>query len=130
MMTLCAQQRVAFEVQLADQGVIQSWVADVRIQVNSARLTVLHAAWRMDIVGKKAARSDVSAAKILIPQVVRDVVDRGIQVFGGACVPQDYILSYLYATARFLEVADGPDEVHRRSIARAELKASPLFEVM
>ncbi len=130
MMTTRAQQRVAFGVPLADQGVIQSWVADARIQVNSARLTVLHAAWRMDTVGNKAARHDVSAAKILVPQVVRDVVDRGIQVFGGAGVSQDYILSYLYATARFLQIADGPDEVHRRSIARAELKASPLFEVM
>jgi acyl-CoA dehydrogenase len=72
----------------------------------------------------------VSAAKILVPQVVRDVVDRGIQVFGGGGVPQDYTLSYLYSTVRFLQIADGPDEVHRRSIAHAKLKAKPIFEVM
>lgn len=130
MMTARAHQRVAFGVPLAHQGVIQGWLADARIQVNAARLTVLHAAWRMDTEGNKAARHDVAAAKILVPQVAREVVDRGIQVFGGAGVSQDYILSYLYATARFLQIADGPDEVHRRSIARAELKAKPVFEVM
>lgn len=105
-------------------------MADARIQVDSARLTVLYAAWRIDTVGNKAARHDVSAAKILDPQVVRDVVDRRIQVFGGAGVCQDFILSYPYATMSFPQVADGPDEVHRRPIARADLKVSPRFEMV
>lgn len=129
MMSTRAQNRIAFGVPLADQGVVQGWIADARTNVNAARLLVLQAAWRMDNEGSKAARHDIAAAKIMVPQVVKAVVDNGIQLFGGAGVSQDTMLSVLYAQARFLQIADGPDEVHRRSLARAEFKAEPLLKL-
>ena len=130
MMTARAKTRAPFGVLLADQGVVQTWVADARTQVNAARLLVLQAAWRMDVEGNKAARHDIAAAKIMVPQVVKDVTDRAMQVFGGAGVSSDTMLSVLYAQARFLQIADGPDEVHRRSLARAEFASAPLIRVI
>ena len=84
----------------------------------------------MDVEGNKAARHDIAAAKIMVPQVVKDVTDRAMQVFGGAGVSSDTMLSVLYAQARFLQIADGPDEVHRRSLARAEFASAPLIRVI
>jgi len=116
------QERTAFGSRLADQGVIQEWIANSRIRIDAARLLVLRAAWLMDTQGNKAARTDISAIKVLAPETARFVIDRAIQAFGGAGVSEDVPLAALYAQARFLQIADGPDEVHRRSVARAELK--------
>ena len=129
LMTARAQSRVAFGQLLSDQGVIQNWIAEARTSLNAARLLVLNAAWTMDELGSKEARHDIGAAKIMVPQVVKQIVDHAIQVFGGAGVSQDTILSSLYAQARFLQIADGPDEVHKRSLARAEFKSTPALKV-
>lgn len=129
MMTLRARTRAPFGVPLSEQGVVHTWIADARAQVDAARLLVLHAAWRMDRDGNKAARHEIAAAKILVPQVVKEVTDRGIQLFGGAGVSGDTMMSALYAQARFLQIADGPDEVHRRSLARGEFAATPTLDL-
>ncbi len=121
--------RVAFGQPLSEQGVVQGWIADARTHVDAARLLVLRAAWLMDEEGAKAARHAVGEAKIYVPQTVKRIVDDAIQLFGGAGVSQDTILTVLYAQARFLQIADGPDEVHRRSLARAELRAEPVLKV-
>lgn len=122
-----ARDRVAFGAPLIEQGVVQSWIADARIQVNASRLLVLDAAARMDAEGAKAARHDIAAAKVFVPQAVKTIVDHAIQVFGAKGLSQDTPLAMLYSQARFLQIADGPDEVHRRSLARAETRASPLL---
>jgi acyl-CoA dehydrogenase len=116
------QERSAFGSRLAEQGVIQEWIADSRIRIEATRLFVLRTAWLMDAQGNKAARRDISAIKVLAPETARFVIDRAIQAFGGAGVSADVPLAALYAQARFLQIADGPDEVHRRSVARAELR--------
>ncbi|MBF6538562.1 acyl-CoA dehydrogenase family protein [Nocardia farcinica] len=125
LMTRRARDRVAFGVPLADEGVVQATIADARIAVDAARLMVLRAAWRMDVAGAKAARHDIAAAKVLVPRTIKGVVDEAIQIFGGAGLAQDTPLAMLYAQARYLQIADGPDQVHRRSLARAELAATP-----
>ncbi|GAA4476862.1 acyl-CoA dehydrogenase [Rhodococcus olei] len=127
LMTARARTRVAFGRPLAEEGVVQATVADARIAVDAARLTVLRAAWRMDAEGAKAARHDIAAAKVLVPSTVKKVVDDAIQIFGGAGLSQDTPLAMLYAHARFLQIADGPDQVHRRSLARAEFAAAPVL---
>lgn len=114
--------RVAFGRPLASQGVIQEWIAESRIRIEQARLLVLKTAWLMDTAGNKGARVEVSAIKVAAPEVARWVIDRAIQAFGGAGVSQDTPLASLYAQARILQIADGPDEVHRRSVARRELR--------
>lgn len=125
-----ARTRVAFGRALAEEGVVQATIADARITLDAARLTVLRAAWRMDIEGAKAARHDIAAAKVLVPNTVKKIVDDAIQIFGGAGLSQDTPLAMLYSQARFLQIADGPDQVHRRSLARAEMMATPsLHEV-
>jgi acyl-CoA dehydrogenase len=88
---------------------------------------VLRAAWRMDAEGTKAARHDIAAAKVMVPLTVKRIVDDAMQIFGGAGLSQDTILPVLYAQARFLQIADGPDQVHRRSLARAEFAATPVL---
>lgn len=120
-----ARSRVAFGKPLAEQGVVQATIADARIKIDAARLMVLRAAWRIDVEGAKAARHDVAAAKVMVPLTVKWIVDEAIQVFGGAGVSQDTPLAFLYSQARYLQIADGPDQVHRRSLARAELSAVP-----
>ena len=130
MMTERAKTRVTWGEPVADQGIFQTWLADARIQINAARLVVLNAAFKMDTIGNKEARHEIAAAKIMVPQVARDVIDRAIQTFGGGGISSDFPLAYLYVTARYLQIADGPDEVHRRSLARAELKRVPLLKVM
>ena len=117
-----ANQRVAFGRALAEQGVIQTWIADSRIEIDQARLLTLNAAWLMDTVGNKGARTEISEIKVVAPNVALRVIDRAIQVFGGAGVSQDTPLARMYAGQRTLRLADGPDEVHRMTIARRELR--------
>ena len=116
-----AHERTAFKRPLAEQGVIREWVADSRIEIDQARLLTFNAAWLMDQAGNKAARNLISAIKIAVPNVSARVIDRAIQVHGGAGVCQDYPLARMYAWQRVLRIADGPDEVHRRTLGRLEL---------
>jgi acyl-CoA dehydrogenase len=116
-----AQQRVAFGRNLADQGVIRERIAESRMQIEQARLLTMKAAWMMDTVGKKAAQVEIAAIKVVAARVATDVIDRAIQVFGGAGVTDDFPLATMYAHARTLHLVDGPDEVHMRQIARKEL---------
>jgi acyl-CoA dehydrogenase len=116
------QHRVAFGVPLAEQGVIQDWIAESRIEIDQARLLTLKTAWLMDTVGNKGARTEIAAIKVLAPRMACNVIDRAIQAHGGAGVSGDLPLAYLYAYSRMLRIADGPDEVHKRSIARRELR--------
>lgn len=116
-----AHERTAFRRPLAGQGVIREWVADSRIEIDQARLLTLNAAWLMDRSGNKVARDLISAIKIVVPNVATTVIDRAIQVHGGAGVCQDFPLAHMYASQRTLRIADGPDEVHRRTLGRREL---------
>jgi acyl-CoA dehydrogenase len=117
-----ASERTAFGKTLAEQGVVQEWIADARIDIEQARLLVLKTAWLMDTVGNKGARTEISAIKVCVPNVVARVVDHAIQVFGGAGLTNDFPLAHFYADARLLRIGDGPDEVHRMSVARRELR--------
>ncbi|MFM7070048.1 MAG: acyl-CoA dehydrogenase family protein [Actinomycetes bacterium] len=114
-------ERVAFGRPLADQGVIREWIADSRIEIEQARLLTLKAAWLMDTVGAKGAAIEISAIKVVAPNTALRVVDRAMQAFGGAGVADDVPLARMYAGLRTLRFADGPDEVHRRQVARTEL---------
>jgi acyl-CoA dehydrogenase len=113
--------RVAFGVPIADQGVVQEWIAESRIRIEQARLLVLKTAWLMDTAGNKGARVEVSAIKAAVPEMASWIIDRAIQAHGGGGVSQDFPLAELWAGMRTLHLADGPDEVHKRSIARREL---------
>ena len=113
--------RVAFGKPLAQQGVIQEWIADSRIEIEQARLLTLKAAWLMDTIGNKGARVEISAIKVVAPNVALRVVDRAIQAHGGGGVSQDFPLAGMWAGLRTLRFADGPDEVHRMQLARREL---------
>ena len=113
--------REAFGKPLADQGVIREWIADSRIEIEQARLLTLKAAYLMDTVGHKGAATEISAIKVVAPNMALRVVDRAIQAHGGAGVSDDFPLARMYAGLRTLRFADGPDEVHRRQLARAEL---------
>jgi acyl-CoA dehydrogenase len=117
-----ATQRVAFGGPLADQGVIQDWIAESRVRIESARLLVLKTAWLMDTVGNKGAHTEIQAIKIQTPAMAEWVIDKAIQVHGAGGISQDFPLAHLWASARTLRFADGPDEVHKRSLARRELK--------
>jgi len=114
--------RVAFGKPLAEQGVIQEWIADSRIEIEQARLLTLKAAWLMDTVGNQGASVEVSAIKVIAPSMALRVVDRAIQAHGGAGVSDDFPLAAMWAGLRTLRLADGPDEVHRRQVARRELR--------
>jgi acyl-CoA dehydrogenase len=115
--------RVAFGQPIAAQGVVQEWIAESRIRIEQARLLVLKTAWLMDTVGNKGARVEISAIKAAVPEMANWVIDRAIQAHGGGGVSQDFPLAELWAGVRTLHLADGPDEVHKRSIARRELAA-------
>ena len=115
--------RVAFGKPVAEQGVVQHWIAQSRIRIEQARLLVLKTAWLIDTVGNQGARTEIAAIKVAVPEVARYVVDRAIQAHGGMGVSQDTPLASLYAQARLLQIADGPDEVHEMVIARRELRA-------
>jgi acyl-CoA dehydrogenase len=117
--------RVAFGRPLAEQGVIQEWIAESRIRIEQVRLLVLKTAWLIDTVGVQGARTEVSAIKVAAPAAARWVIDRAIQAHGGGGVSQDFPLASLYASARALQLADGPDEVHLRQVARRELRSYP-----
>ncbi len=114
--------RSAFGRPIIDHGVVQHWIAESRIRLEQVRLLVLKTAWLMDTVGNKGARIEVSAIKVAAPEVATWVIDRAIQAHGGAGVSQDTLLAELYAVARILQIADGPDEVHRMAIARRETR--------
>ena len=122
LMTRRAMSRVAFGKELARQGVIQEDIAESRIAIEQARLLTLKAAWMIDKVGAKGARMEIAAIKVVAPRVALKVIDRAIQVFGGAGVSNDVPLAQMYAFARTLRLADGPDEVHLRDVARGELR--------
>lgn len=117
-----AVSRTAFGKALAQQGVVHNWIADARVTVEQLRLLVLKTAWLMDTVGNKGAHTEIQAIKIATPRAVVDIIDRAIQLHGAGGVSQDLPLAELYAAARTLMIADGPDEVHQRSLARRELK--------
>lgn len=117
-----ATARTAFGKPLAAQGVVQEWIADARVAVEQLRLLVLKTAWLMDTVGNRAAHTEIQAIKIATPRTVVDILDRAVQLHGAAGVGQDLPLAELWAAARTLRLADGPDEVHQRSLARRELK--------
>lgn len=117
-----AVDRTAFGKPLARQGVVQEWIADARVAVEQVRLLVLKTAWLMDTVGNKGAHTEIQAIKIATPRTVVDILDRAVQLHGAGGVSQDFPLAELWAAARTLRVADGPDEVHQRSLARRELK--------
>lgn len=116
------QQREAFGKKLSQQGVIQDWIAQSRIEIEQARLLTLKAAYMMDTVGNKEAKQEIAMIKAVAPQMALNVIDRAIQAFGGAGVSDDTPLAFMWAQARTLRIADGPDEVHRAQIAKLELK--------
>ena len=116
-----SQARTAFGKPLSDQGVIREWIAEARIRIEQARLLVLKTAWMIDSVGSKAARTEIAAIKVVAPAVLTYVADRAMQLFGAAGFTEDFPLAALYSMGRWLQIADGPDEVHRGSVARAEL---------
>jgi acyl-CoA dehydrogenase len=121
---MCARvrERVAFGKPLAEQGVIGEWIADSRIEIDQARLLTLSAAELMDSMGNKAAKDRIAMIKVVAPNVALRVLDRAIQAFGAAGVSEEPGLAEAYAQARTLRLADGPDEVHRAALAKAELK--------
>ena len=121
--TMCrrALARTAFGQAIADHGVTRHWIAESRMEIDQARLLTLQAARMMDEAGNKAARAEIAMIKVVAPNVAQRVVDRAIQVCGGGGVSQDFHLAYAYARARALRLADGPDEVHRETVAKVEL---------
>jgi acyl-CoA dehydrogenase len=116
-----AQDRVAFGRPLADQGVVREQIALSRMEIEQSRLLVLKTAWLIDKFGAKGAASEIAAIKVVVPRMACTVIDRAMQVHGGAAMSDDFPLAYFYTWARALRFADGPDEVHIRSVARQEL---------
>ncbi|WP_030941190.1 acyl-CoA dehydrogenase family protein [Streptomyces sp. NRRL S-646] len=117
-----AGSRVAFGRPLAEQGVVREWIAEARVRIEQARLLVLKTAYLMDTIGNKGAHTEIQAIKIAVPAMAEWVIDKAIQTHGGGGVSQDFPLAELWAHARTLRLADGPDEVHRASLARRELR--------
>jgi acyl-CoA dehydrogenase len=116
------QNRVAFGKSVAEQGVVQEWIANSRIEIEQARLLTLKAAYMMDTVGNKEAKAEIAMIKVVAPTMALNVLDRAIQAFGGAGVSGDFPLAAQWANARTLRLADGPDEVHRAQLAKLELR--------
>jgi acyl-CoA dehydrogenase len=114
--------RSPFGKPLAEQGVVQDRIAESRIEIEQARLLTLKAAWLMDTVGNKGARFEIAAIKVVAARLATTVIDRAIQLFGGAGVSDDWPLASMYTHARTLHLVDGPDEVHKQQIARRELR--------
>ena len=117
-----AASRVAFGKPLAEQGIIQDWIAQSELEIEQARLLTLKAAWMIDTLGKKAAQKEIAMIKIAAPEVFTNVVNRAIQVFGGAGLSNDFPLASMWAHARTLHIVDGPDEVHKRAVARTVVR--------
>ena len=113
--------RVAFGKPLAEQGVVMEQIANSRMEIDQARLLTMNAARMMDTVGNKVARGEIAMIKVVAPNMAQNVIDRAIQIHGGAGVTDDFGLAYAWARTRILRLADGPDEVHRRAVARIEL---------
>ncbi len=116
-----AVSRTTFGQPLAARANVQDWIAESRVEIEMARLLTLKAAWLMDTVGSRNARTEISAIKVAAPSIALKVIDRAIQVHGGGGVSDDFTLAWAYAHLRTLRLADGPDEVHKLSIARREL---------
>jgi acyl-CoA dehydrogenase len=117
-----AQSRVTFGSPVAERSNIQDWIAESRIDIEMIRLLTLKAAYLMDTVGNKEARTEIAAIKVAAPNIALKIIDRAIQVHGGAGVTDDFPLAMMYAHLRTLRLADGPDEVHKRAIAKQELR--------
>jgi acyl-CoA dehydrogenase len=124
LMIVRSMSRSTFGSPLARQGVVREWIAESRLAIDQARLLVLKTAWLIDTVGAKGARTEIAAIKVAAPRAASYVLDRAIQLHGGAGVSGDTPLAYAWALLRTLHLADGPDEVHLRSIAREELKSA------
>jgi acyl-CoA dehydrogenase len=122
-----AKSREAFGHHLADFANVQDQIAQSRIDINQARLHVYNAAWLIDQHGAKGARSEISEIKVSAPAMATAVIDRAIEVFGAMGVSDDSVLAYFYAWARVLRIVDGPDAVHRRTVARVEMKKTPPY---
>ncbi|WP_442790718.1 acyl-CoA dehydrogenase family protein [Nocardia sp. NBC_01329] len=116
-----ADSRTTFGRKVSERANIRDWIAEARIDIEQARLLTLKTAWMMDTVGNKEARTEIAAIKIAAPVMALRIVDRAIQVYGAAGVTEDFPLASMYAHLRTLRIADGPDEVHKLTIARAEL---------
>ena len=117
-----AAERVAFGKPLSEQGMVQDWIAKSKIEIEQTRLLTLKAAWTIDTLGKKAAQDEIAMIKIAAPALHTNVVDRAIQLFGGAGVSGDFPLASMWAHGRVMHIVDGPDEVHKRSLARSVVK--------
>lgn len=124
LMTARARQRVAFGGPLARNAVVQEWIAEARISIEQARLLVLKTAWLIDQHGASAARAEIAAIKVAVPRMVCEVIDSAIQLHGGMGVSGDTPLARLWATARTMRIADGPDQVHLRTLGREVLRTS------
>ncbi len=122
MMCERASARVAFGKPLAEQGVIRDWIAESRVKVELLRLLCYKAAWLMDTQGNRAAHSEIQAIKIATPKAVEWILDKAIQTHGAGGLSQDFPLAEMFAGMRTLRFADGPDEVHKNALAKAELK--------
>jgi acyl-CoA dehydrogenase len=122
MMCVRAASRTTFGSPIAKHGVVQEWIAESRLAIEQARLLVLKTAWLIDNVGVRGARSEIAAIKVAAPRAASYVVDKAIQVHGAAGVSGDTMLAEAWAQLRTLHLADGPDEVHLRSVAREELR--------
>jgi acyl-CoA dehydrogenase len=122
-----AEHRTAFGAKLSEQGVVRDLIADSRIEIDQVRLYVYKTAWLIDREGAKAAQGEIAGIKVAAPGVATRVIDRAIEVHGAAGIGDDTPLAYFYAWARALRIVDGPDAVHRRSIARQELRRDRPF---
>lgn len=117
-----ATQRTTFGKRLAEHGMVQDWLSQSQIEIEQCRLLTLKAAWMIDNLGKKAAQNEIAMIKIAVPEMHTNVLNRAIQLFGGAGMTDDFPLASMWAHGRTLHLADGPDEVHKRSLARALVK--------
>ncbi|WP_402466087.1 acyl-CoA dehydrogenase family protein [Isoptericola aurantiacus] len=117
-----ARARSTFGVPLSQQGVVREWVAEARVEIEALRLLVLKTAWLMDTVGNRQAMTEIQSIKIAVPRAVQKIVDRVMQLFGAAGLSDDQPLAEMFAGARALRIADGPDEVHLASLGRAQLR--------
>jgi acyl-CoA dehydrogenase len=117
-----ARERDTFGQPVSERANVQDWIAESRIELEMVRLLTMKTAWLMDTVGNKHARVEIAAIKVAAPQMACKIIDRAIQVFGGGGVSGDFPLAIMYAHQRTLRLADGPDEVHKRTIARTELR--------
>jgi acyl-CoA dehydrogenase len=117
-----AASRVTFGTPVSERANIQDWIAESRIEIEMVRLLTMKTAWLMDTVGNKHARIEIAGIKVAGPNVALKVIDRALQVHGGGGVSQDFPLAEMWAHQRTLRLADGPDEVHKRVIARQEMR--------